>query len=153
MSGSGTYLLDAIIEVSQGIIKRHTPRPVMVAITAEGPELTDRPFAAVLDPLHESGAAFHVVILGRPENRSHDRAIVLGRGTRESGGRYDNLLTGSALTGRMKQIARDLTSQYRVTYARPQTLIPPERVTVATAGPGLTARGTLAPDERERGVR
>jgi hypothetical protein len=131
------------------MIKRHALRPVMIAIATEGPELSDRPFPAVLDPLHESGAAFHVVILGRPDNRSHDRAIVLDRGTRESGGRYDNLLAGSALTGRMKQIARDLTGQYRVTYARPQTLIPPERVTVATARPGLTVRGTPALEERE----
>jgi VWFA-related protein len=153
MSGSGTYLLDAIIEVSQGIIKRHSPRPVMIAIATEGPELSDRPFGAVLDPLHDSGAAFHVVLLGLPQNRSHDRAVVLDEGTRESGGRYDNLLTGTALTGRLKQIARDLTSQYRVTYARPQALIPPERVTVATARPGLTTRGTPAPEERERGRR
>ena len=153
MSGSGTYLLDGIIEVSQGIIKRHSLRPVMIAIATEGPELSDRPFAAVLDPLHDSGAAFHVVILGLPQNRSHDRAVVLDEGTRESGGRYDNLLAGTALTGRLKQIARDLTSQYRVTYARPQALIPPERVTVGTARPGLTARGTPAPEERERGRR
>jgi hypothetical protein len=38
MSGSGTYLLDAIIEVSQGIIKRHSLRPVILAISTEGPE-------------------------------------------------------------------------------------------------------------------
>jgi VWFA-related protein len=151
MSGSGTYLLDAIIEVSQGIMKRHSPRPVILAIASEGPELSDRPFAAVLDPLHDSGAAFHVVILGRPENRSHDRAVVLDGGTRASGGRYENLLVGTALTGRLKQIARDLTSQYRVTYARPQTLIPPDRVTVGAARPGLTTRGTPAPEEREQG--
>jgi len=153
MSGSGTYLLDAIIEVSQGILKRHSPRPVMIAIATEGPELSDRPFAAVLDPLRDSGAAFHAVIIGLPQNRSHDRAVVLDGGTRESGGRYENLLTGSALTGKLKEMARDLTSQYRVTYARPQTLIPPDRVTVGTARPGLTARGTPEPEERERGRR
>jgi VWFA-related protein len=150
MSGSGTYLLDAIIEVSQGIIKRHSPRPVILAIASEGPELSDRPFAAVLDPLHDSGAGFYVVILGRPENRSHDRAVVLDGGTRTSGGRYENLLTGTALTGMLKQIARDLTNQYRVTYSRPQALIPPDRVTVGTARAGLTARGTPAPEERDR---
>jgi hypothetical protein len=153
MSGSGTYLLDGIIEVSQGIIKRHSPRPVILAIASEGPELSDRPFAAVLDPLHDSGAGFYVVILGRPENRSHDRAVVLDGGTRASGGRYENLLTGTALTGMLKQIARDLTSQYRVTYSRPQALIPPDRVTVGAARPGLTARGTPAPEERDRGRR
>jgi VWFA-related protein len=151
LSGSGTYLLDAIIEVSQEIIKRHSPRPVIIAITTEGPELSDRPFGAVLDRLHDSGAAFHVVIVGLPHNLSHDRAVVLDEGARESGGRYDTLLAGSAMTGTLKQIARDLTSQYRVTYARPQTLIPPERVSVAVTRPGLTARGTLAPEDRERG--
>jgi VWFA-related protein len=153
LSGSGTYLLDALIEVSQGIIKRHSLRPVIIAITTEGPELSDRPFGAVLDPLHDSGAAFNAVILGQPQNTSHERAVVLDEGTRESGGRYDNLLTGTSLTGRLKEIARDLTSQYRVTYSRPPSLIPPERVTVAVTKPGLTARGTLAPEDRERGRR
>jgi len=79
--------------------------------------------------------------------------VVLDGGTRASGGRYENLLAGSALTGRLKQIARDLTSQYLVTYARPQALIPPERVTVGTPRSGLTARGTPAPEEQERGRR
>jgi hypothetical protein len=153
ISGSGTYLLDGIVEASHGLVKRHSPRPVIVAIVTEGPELSDRPFGAVLDPLHDSGAAFHVVVLGLPQNTLHDRAVVLDEGTRESGGRYDNLLTGSALTGRLKQVARDLTNQYRVTYARPQALIPPDRVTVATVRSGLTVRGTLAPEDRERGQR
>ena len=36
-----------------------------------------------------------------------------------------------ALTAKLKQLADELTHQYRVTYARPQSLIPPERVTVA----------------------
>ena len=39
--------------------------------------------------------------------------------------------------------ADELTHQYKVTYARPQSLIPPEKVTVAAAKPGITARGTL----------
>ena len=37
MSGSGTYLLDGLIETSQGLTKRGSPRPVIVAITTEGP--------------------------------------------------------------------------------------------------------------------
>lgn len=149
MTGSGTYLLDGLIETSQGIIKRNAPRPVILAITSEGLELSDRYFAQVLSPLQESGAAFHVVIIGRPSNADHDRSVVLDQGTRESGGRYDNILVGSALTAQLKEIARDLKSQYRVTYARPQTLIPPERVTVAAAKPGLTARGTVVRGDRE----
>lgn len=149
MTGSGTYLLDGIIEISQGISKRRSPRPVILAITTEGMELSDRQFQQVLPPLKDSGAAFHVVVVGSPRNMSHDRSVVLDQGTRESGGRYDNILTSNALTAKMKEVARELKSQYRVTYARPQTLIPPERVTVAAAKPGLTARGTVAHDDRE----
>jgi hypothetical protein len=75
--------------------------------------------------------------------------VVLDQGTRDSGGRYDTILASTALTGKMKEVARELKSQYRVTYARPQTLIPPEQITVAAARPGLTARGTPARDDRE----
>ena len=35
-----------------------------------------------------------------------------------------------ALAGTLTQLADELTHQYQVTYARPQSLIPPERVTV-----------------------
>jgi len=151
IAGSGTYLLDGIIEVSRGIIRRGFLRPVIVAITAEGPELSDRFYGAVLEPLRESGAALYVVVLGTASNQSHDRSYVLSVGPKESGGYYDHLLVGSALTGRMKQIAAELTSQYRVTYARPQTLIPPERVTVTSARPGLTVRGRPANDSDGQG--
>jgi VWFA-related protein len=149
MSGSGTYLLDALIETSQGIMKRNARRPVIVAITTEGPELSDRVYQQVLEPLRESGAAFHLVVVGRPRNLSHDRSVALDLGTRDSGGRYDNILIGNALPAKMVEVARELKSQYRVTYARPQTLIPPERVTVTAAKPDLKARGTVALDDRE----
>jgi VWFA-related protein len=148
-SGSGSYLLDGIIEASQGISKRRSPRPVIIAITTEGPELSDRQFQQVLEPLKNAGAALHVMVVGRPTNQSHDRSVVLDQGSRDSGGRYDTVLTGSALTARLKDVARELKSQYRVTYSRPRTLIPPERVTVTAAKPGLTARGTVALEDRE----
>jgi hypothetical protein len=150
MPGSGAYLLDGIIETSQGIIRREPSRPVIVAISTEGPELSDRQYQTVLEPLRASGAALHVIVVGRPLNNSTDRAIVLDVGTRESGGNYDNLLTGNALTARLKRLATELTSQYRVTYARPESLIPPEQVTIAAARPGLTVRGTPARQPRDR---
>jgi hypothetical protein len=48
----------------------------------------------------------------------------------------------------LKQIANELTHQYRVTFARPQSLIPPQRTTVSATKPGLTARGTLVKDQQ-----
>ena len=139
--GSGAYLLDGIIETSRGIKKRQSPRPVIVAVITAGVDLSDRVFQSVLEPLRESGATLHVVVVGRPVTSDVDRMMVLDLGTRDTGGRYDTVLTGTALAPRLKQLAEELTHQYKVTYARPQTLIPPDRVTVSAAKPGLTIRG------------
>jgi hypothetical protein len=139
--GSGAYLLDGIIETSRGFKKREATHPVIVAVTTAGVDLSDRPYQSVLEPLRESGAAFHVLVLGRPITDTQDRMMVLDLGTRDTGGRYDLVLTGTGLTPRMKQLADELTHQYKVTYAHPETLIPPERVTIAAAKPGLTVRG------------
>src|SRR5262249_51628798 len=104
----------------------------------------------VLDRLHASGAALHVLTVGRPIDGPQDLAITLDRGTTTTGGRYDTVLASSALTQRMKQVATELTHQYKVTYARPQSLIPPEQVTVSTPRAGLTARGVLARVDSEQ---
>jgi len=141
-NGAGTYLLEGIIETSQGMMRRGAMRPVMIAIVTEGPELSDRYFQQVLEPLRSSRAAFHVMTIGRPVNDSHDRGIVLDEGPRESGGRHETVLAGTAISSRLQQIANDLLHQYKVTYARPETLIPPEQITVSATKPGLTARGT-----------
>ena len=148
--GSGTYLLDGIIEVSRGIMKHKWPRPTIVAIVSEGPELSDRQFEQVLTPLRDSEASFHLIVVGRPSNQDHDRSVVLSEGTRSTGGRYDTVLLSNALTTKLREVARDLKNQYRVTYSRPRTLIPPERITVSTPKPGVTVRGTPAPADREQ---
>lgn len=149
--GSGSYLLDGIIETVQGIRRKEMMRPVIVALTSPGPELSGRVYQQVLEPLQASGAAFHVVWTGPPSMANQDRQFVLDGGTRFSGGRYDTVLAGSALPGRMRDLATELINQYKITYARPQTLIPPERVTVAAARSGLTVRGIAARDTSSRG--
>jgi len=151
---SGAYLLDAIVEVCQGFKKREATRPVIVSITTEGPELSNLHHDQVLEPLRASGAAFHAFTLGRPSASQSDevraRNIVLDEGPRTTGGHRRDLLTSMALAGQLTQLANELNHQYRVTYARPQSLIPPERVTVAAAKPGLTARGTLIKEQQAR---
>jgi hypothetical protein len=143
---SGAYLLDGIIEISQGIKKRQPERAVIVALASEGPELSNRDYQTVLDTLQASGAAFHVIVIGTPANRSHDRQVVLSRGAEETGGRYDNIFVSSGLETKMKQVAAELIGQYRVTYARTQSLIPPGRVKVETTRPKATARGISVND-------
>jgi hypothetical protein len=154
MQGSGAYLLDGIIEVCQGFKKREAPRPVIVAILSEGPELSNRQHDQVLEPLRAAGAAFHAITMGRPStslsDETRNRNMVLDEGPRQTGGRRDELLTSQALAAKLTQLADELTHQYKVTYARPQSLIPPERVTVSAAKAGVVARGTLIKEDKGR---
>lgn len=146
-SGSGTYALQAIIDVSRGIQKRESPRPVMILITTEGPEFSERHYQFVLDALQKSGAALHALVLTSREadltsDAARDRGVALARGTQLSGGRYANLLSALALPDTLKQVAAELSNQYKVVYARPQSLIQPDKIEVAVTRPKLTARGT-----------
>jgi len=140
-------LIDGIAEVSEGLSKRHAGRPVIVAIAPEVEDASFRVYDQVLDALSNSGATLYVFGLGGNDPDQRDRSIVLSQGTANSGGAYDTLLASSALSARLVRLAGHLTHQYLVTYARPNSLIPPEHVTVSAAKSGLTARGTLVKAE------
>jgi VWFA-related protein len=148
LNGAGTYLLDGLIEVGNGFRKRGAARPVIVAITTEGPEFSSPHFERVLASLRDSGAAFHAIVVGRPasdttSDEARTRSIVLDRGPRDTGGRLEHVLTSMAIDAKLMQLANELTHQYRVTFSRPEALIPPETTSVGVKQPGLTARGTL----------
>ena len=71
-----------------------------------------------------------------------ERALVLDMVTRESGGQRVTLLSPMALANAMDKLARELSSQYKVVYARPQSLIPPEKLEITSARTGVAVRGT-----------
>lgn len=151
---SGAYMLDGIIETTQGIRKREAARSIIVGITtANGPDLSNRFYQAVTEALRTSGAALHIFVVGSPRTLDQERQLAFDIGTRETGGRFETVLTGMGLAPRLTQFARELTHQYKITYARPQTLIPPERVTVSAARAGITVRGLPARNQPERGGR
>jgi len=151
---TGAYLLDGVEEVVQGFKKREARRPVIIAITQEGTEFSSRQYDQVLPVLRDSGAAFHAVVIGQPSGNLSDEArsrhIVLDEGPRATGGARVQLLTPMSLGVTLKQLADQLTHQYLVTYAHPDSLIPPERVTVSAKKPGMTARGTLVRDKNRQ---
>jgi Ca-activated chloride channel family protein len=142
--GSGAYLLEAITEASRGLQKRKATRPVIMAVTTEGVEFGSGYYKQILDNLYASGATFHVLALGTPApgttEEMRNRNMVIAEGTERTGGRRDQLLSTQAIPERLKQLATELTSQYLVTYSRPDTLIPPERVRVSVRNPNLTVR-------------
>jgi VWFA-related protein len=148
--GSGTYLLDAIISAADALRRRKAPRPTIVSITAQGPEFSERHYDYVLEQLRESGATLHSLVLTSPRALSanaddQDLGRSLGEGTDKTGGRRDDLLTSMALTDRLQVLGRELNGQYRITYARPRTLLPPKAMEVAVKRPGLTARARRWP--------
>lgn len=142
--GSGAYLMDAIVEVSRGLQKREAKRPVIVVLMLEDVEFSNRYYQQVLDELDKSRATLDVVSLGQPEPSTADeirnRNMVVAEGTERTGGRRDQVLAATGIPGKMKQLADELINQYVVTYARPETLIPPEKISVSVSRPGATAR-------------
>ncbi len=143
---SGAYMLDGILETAQGLKKREAPRPVIVAIATNGPELSNRYRDQVMSAVKAAGASLHVVMVGPPPTdittiEGRERAYVYAEGTEETGGRYDNVLAASAMPARLRQLADELTHQYLVTYARPTTLIPPEQIRITSKRGDLTVRG------------
>ena len=143
-SGSGAYLLDALMEASVSLAKRNAERPVIVAITFEGVEYSNRNDQPVLDALQKSGAALHVVAVGSPssslEDEMRNRNMVIAEGTSRTGGRRDQVLAVSGLPDKLKQVADELVNQYVLTYGRPDTLVPPEKLEVTTTRPRVTVR-------------
>lgn len=144
-TGAGGELMDAIVEVSKGLEKRKAARPVIAVLMMEDSvEFSNRYYENVLEELKKSGAALNVVALGSPSTNLSDevrnRNQVVAMGTERTGGRRDNVIALTAAAPRMKQLADELLNQYVVTYARADTLIPPEKIEVTVTKPGLTAR-------------
>jgi len=67
---------------------------------------------------------------------------VLDEATRATGGVNRQALSSMALAPQLASIADQLRNQYLLVYARPQSLIPPEKIEVSVKKAGLTARGT-----------
>jgi VWFA-related protein len=142
--GSGAYMLDAIREVSQGFTRRKAERPVIVAVNLEGVEFSNLQYDTVLKDLETSGATLHVLSVGMPSSSMADEMrnlnMVVAEGTKRTGGRRDQVMAASGLAEALPEVADELLHQYVVTYGRPDTLIPPEKIQVTVTRPGLTVR-------------
>ena len=145
--GAGAYLLEALIETTRGIIKNESPRPVIVALITEGVEFSNTSYEQVLEALKKSGASFHALVLteDRQPDLSSDevrhRNVVLDRGTRETGGRRETLISKMSISPMLDKLATELLTQHKVTYASPDRLVPADKITVSASNKNLVARG------------
>ena len=153
--GSGATLLDAIVEVSKGLQRREGDRASIVVITTENVEFSTLHYNQVLDALKDSGTMMHAMVLLNPNgsmatDEARNRATVLDRGTGETGGLRLDVLTSISYENQLQVMAAALKNQYRVIYARPQTLIPPAKVEVSAASPAHTAHGAPARGQKSK---
>lgn len=147
--GSGVTLLDAVLEASRGIQKREGERAAIVIVSAGGVEQSNVHYTRALELLAASGATLHAVVLSPPGRAGFDdarrqRDMLLDRGVNSTGGFRRDVLASMAFAPALADLAGTLTHQFRVVYARPQTLIPPDSFEVAAAAPGHIAYGTAA---------
>jgi VWFA-related protein len=149
-SGSGTYILDAIVEASNGLQRRKATRPHIIVYAAKGPEFSERYHQSVIDALRESGASLHTLMLNKPgaamgSREEQELAKAVADGTRLTGGRRDDLLTPMALTDRLQSLGTELEQQYQIVYARPARLVPPRTMEVTAKRPSVTVRARRMP--------
>jgi Ca-activated chloride channel family protein len=144
-SGAGAYLLEALVELSRGIERKEAKRPHILVVAVESEvEFSNLYYTKVLDALKQSGATLHVVAIGTPtaslSDEMRNRNMTIAEGTSLTGGRRDQVLAESGLSDRLAAVADEMTNQYVVSYSRPETLIPPEKLEVTVNKPGLTVR-------------
>jgi len=153
IAGSGMTLVDGLFETSRGLRRRESERAAFVPVITDSVEFTNRYSKDVVRELLASRVAMHAVTIGRfpysDEHSRREREFLLDEGPRATGGQRITLLTPQALPATMERLARELSSQYKVVYGRPDSLYE-GKVEVTAGRPGLKVRGT--PSRREAGA-
>jgi VWFA-related protein len=148
MSQSGMTVLDGIFETARGLAKRETPRAVIVPVFTDGIEFTNRYSKDIVKALLDEDVALHMVTIGQfyhaEDHSTRERSFLLDAGPRDSGGQRISLLSPHGLDDALQRLARELSSQYKVVYGRPESLIAPERAVVSSTRAGVTMRGARA---------
>jgi VWFA-related protein len=147
MSSSGMTLLDAVTETTAGLRRREATRAVIVPVITNGTEFTNRYARDVIRALRDASVALSPVVIGVLDfdtTEERERSLLLDDGAKQTGGEHVTLLTEMAVEQALSRLARQLSSQYKVVYGRPESLIPPEKIEIASGRAGVTMRAMPA---------
>jgi len=134
---STSVVLEAMIDAAKELKKKPGPRRVIVTIDLASKESSQVPPTKVVEEVQKAGAAVWAVsIQGAQSVTSPARDTTLDYLTQGTGGVRATALLPSALEAILKNLADVLTSQYVVTYARPDG--PPAKSIVPTGKRGAT---------------
>ena len=147
-SGSGAYMIQAVMEASKALKKHGATRPLVVVFASEeGPEFSDFRHERVIEGLKAAGATLWTMAYQPPASRTsvefatrpegRERMEVLSGVSVESGGENKLILAQQSIPDVFLNVATMLTSEYDVTYGRPVMLIPPQKLAVTVKRPGV----------------
>jgi hypothetical protein len=158
----GAQLLETIHGATKHV-RREGTRPVIVVVRVGGEASTTLSGKDVREQLQKSGAILHVIStvgaqraapsqaregLSTEQAQLHDDeavesahnlALVLGDGSRESGGRHDQVIS-TTLVPTLEQLADELLNQYALTCSLPAAVKPTDKLSVSSKRKGVTLR-------------
>ena len=138
ITGSGAYFLQAITDACRDLRKRQAASPVIVAFVAEsGPEFSSELHSQTAGALREAGASLWAITLQQGARSPsapaiRERSMVLGDVVADSGGTNKVILSPQGIESGFRVVAALLTSRYLVTYGRPESMIPPDKIEVTS---------------------
>jgi hypothetical protein len=149
--GGGGQLVEAILEAIKGV-RREGTRPVILVLRTGGEAPNSTSGEDVRDALRKSGAILYAVSpvsanrLAAPatgtaalelEGSAFNLAQVLGDGTRESGGRHEEVVSATQVKV-LRQFADELLHQYEIVYLLPAGEKPSDKISVSSTRKGVT---------------
>lgn len=158
----GAQLLETIQDATKHV-RREGTRPVIVVVRVGGEASTTLSGADVREQLRKSGATLYVISTvgaqrsapsqARPGisteqaqlhddeavESAHNLGMVLGDGSRESGGRHDQVVS-TTLIPTLEQLADELLNQYVLTCVLPAGVKPTGKLSVSSKRKGITVR-------------
>jgi len=148
----GNTLLDAVAESAADLNKQGEKREkreggersVVVALTGLNPELSNRDKWRAVEEAQKKAGLFMAVSYDEGGADFEDRQkydYLLSTLSRDSGGRYETVLSPMATSAAMDKLLDDLKSQYRVKYVTAPALKDKDRrLEVKIARPGVKVR-------------
>lgn len=124
---SGGVLLEALVDSAKELGKKSSARRAIVSISFNSPENSSLPPRTVADAVLKAHASYWAISIASQgdagatsSTSTPTREMILASLPRQSGGQRLSALSAGSLDEMLKSIATALTSQYLVTYTRPE---------------------------------
>ena len=136
--GTGSYLLQALMDASKSLTKHAAKNPVIVVFAAEaGPEFSTEHREVVASAMQRANASLWAIVLQSPARmdltpEGLERQAVLNDVVKQTGGFTRTIQSDQGVDPAFATVGDLLKSRYLVTYSRPDDLIPPKSVDVTS---------------------